>query len=212
MKTLKTISAAFALTLLVSVVSAPAMDNGGDNAAPSLWTRAVNKAVDAKNWVADTTVVQGYLKPTKEFVVGADKQDAQKGLPVIKPVFDFLVRDYGRYTAAVTAVAVLGGAAYSYFTAEEATEELVGEPVQNTTVVDEETPVITEPTETPVVDAPKVVKPVRKPKIGARNMVKARRAHVATNEKAKRNTPAKRTAKSNAGNCKSGKCGVRRSK
>lgn len=188
MKTLKTINTAFAITLLVSAVSASALPTRIDFVkAPFIWV--AEKAGEAKGYVASTTVVQDYLKPAKEYVVGANKED-DKGLPGVKTAYNFLVRDYGRYTAAVTVAAGLGLAGYSYFTAEEEADKTEGDSVnQPSTPVDQvDEPVAPTPVVEPVV-APEPV--VSKPKRSLKKSPKA-------------------TTKRKVSGCRSGRCGARR--
>jgi len=199
MKTLKTIGAAFALTLLVSAVSAPAMETVK---APFKWV--ATKAVDAKNYVATTraaNVVVGAVKATDKALFGNvasihdDGNNVAGGIPVLRSY----LRSHNGFVragtvAAIVAAPVVAYKLYSYLTAEEVVAEEASEPVQN--VVPAPAEEVTAPVETPAVEAPKAE-------------VKKEKRNPFAKRTVKRTAPAK--AKRNAG-CANGRCGVRRSK
>jgi len=222
MKTLKTISTALALTLLVSAVSAPAMET-----LTNIKTAVVTKAVAAKDYVADTRVanaVAGAVKATDKALFGNVAVTANGDLETQGGVFGLrnlrLAPSFVRAgtVAAIVAAPVIAYATYKYFTAEEVEDaaEEANEPAQNVAPAPVE---VSAPVETPVVEAPKAeAKSVRKPKTGVRRMAKAPKSAVSKAgkakvvvAKAKRNAPAKAKVARNAG-CKNGKCGVRRCK
>ncbi len=176
MKTLKTIGAAFALTLLVSVVSAPAMENeqtgfiGTVQGYASTATKAVKGAVKAVDLKLFGTM--------QNMAAQAEDGEFGEGFTIrTKGIFPRVLSFKSPYARAAVVAATVAGlstavyATYNYLTAEEAEEasEEVTEEVQNTAPApSEEVTVPTEevsaPVETPVVEAPKAkVKGKRNP-------------------------------------------------
>jgi hypothetical protein len=211
MKTLKTISSAFVVALLVSTVSAPAMEtvtnlfSSAQGAVASAVTSVGNKYLETGNWFV--TKMQPYAPEVVSNVV-----EAGWVLPYT----------WHKTTKAVLALGAAAAAykTYAYFTAEEEASDAEGSTVGKPTPAPlEEVPAVSAPQdEAPVAQAPKAEdKPARKPKMGARRMDKSPKAKASANRTAKRNGSAKRhgsekrTAKRNAG-CANGKCGVRRGK
>jgi hypothetical protein len=193
MKTLKTISSALTVALLVSTVPASAMQTVKNVASKAVTTAqfvgALGKAAvkDSANFANAKVFGNG---ESNTGVRGFNKFANSSALT--------------RTAVALTPVVLVAGGLYAgykyFFPAVEATESDEGTDVTASVtpeVAVEEAVVEAEVT----VEAPKAEsKPVRKPKMGARKMAKSPKARAA----------ATRTA--NRGGCKGGTCGVRRSK
>lgn len=205
MKTLKTISTALSLTLLVSAVSAPAMWEGLKS-VPTKVAVGFGSAAKfaAKNIVAaaEATDKKLFGKMVENANGELETQDGVFGLRNLR--FAPSVVRAGT-VAAIVAAPVVAYKLYSYLTAEEA-EEVVAdeanEPVQNVVP----TPVeVTATEETPAVEAPKADAKVKKAK---RNPFAKRTARRNVAPKAK----VAKAPKAKVAGCKNGKCSVRRSK